>query len=101
MKGFKAHTVRDQLRFLANPARLRVPAFRVIERVQDHTPGEQVLATAVALIAMCQSANISLHDVLTTAGNVLADVEGPFTTHLQAVRDYAAGEIAREGEYRG
>jgi hypothetical protein len=100
MKGYKAHTVRDQIRFLANPARLRRPAFAVINKLQDFTPGEQMLGAAVALIAMCQGANISLHDVLTTAGKVLADTEGPFTSHVQAIRDYARHEIAGGEEYR-
>lgn len=101
MKGYRAHTVRDQLRFLANPARLRVPAFNVIAKVQNHTPGEQILGTAVALVAMCQSANISLNDVLTVARNVMNDAEGPFTSHVQAVRDYARHEIAGGDEYGG
>jgi hypothetical protein len=72
----------------------------VLSRVQDFTPGEQILGTAVALIAICQSANISLQDVMTTAQNVLADAEGPFTSHIQSIRDFAANEIARGEEYR-
>lgn len=95
LRGFKAHTVRDQLRFLCNPARVRIPAFNVINRVQDHTPGEQLLGTAVALIAMCEAANINLSDVVGNARNIMAHAEGPFSSHVQAVRDYAAGEIAR------
>lgn len=99
LRGFRPHTVRDQLRFLCHPARVRVPAFKVIARVQDFTPGEQILGTAVALMAMCQSANISLSDAIESARNVMSHAEGPFTSHVQAVRDYAAQEIAR-GETR-
>lgn len=98
IRGYRPHTVRDQLRFLCNPARVRVPAFKVISRVQDHTPGEQILGTAVALLAMCQSANISLNDAIESARNVLSHAEGPFSSHVQAVRDYAANEIGRRGE---
>lgn len=100
MRGFKPHTVRDQLRFLSNPARLRGPAFNVIARVQDHTPGEQILGTAVALIAMCESANISLQDVIEHARNAMSHAEGPYSAHVQAVRDYSASEIARGEEAR-
>lgn len=75
--------------------RLQRSRNRVIERVQDSTPGEQILGTAVALMAMCESANVHLGDVLTFAGRVMHDAEGPFTSHVQAVRDFAAGEIRR------
>lgn len=92
-----AQTIRDQIRLANNPARLRVPAFALIDRAQNlqqHvTGGELVLSTAIALVAMCQTANIPLQDVMTKATNMLADTEGPFTTHLQAVRDYAANEL--------
>lgn len=100
MKGFKTHVIRDQIRYLFNPARLRVPAFSVLSRIQDFTPGEQVLGTAVALVAMCESANISLHDVITMARNAMADADGPFTSHIKAIRDYSANEIARGEELR-
>jgi hypothetical protein len=101
LKGYKPHVIRDQIAFLCNAARLRVPAFSVLTRIQDFTPGEQVLGTAVALVAMCESANLSLNDVITTARTVMADADGPFTSHIRAVRDYAANEIARGEEARG
>ena len=100
LRGYRPHVVRDQLKFLCNPARVRRPAIAVLTRVQDYTPGEQMLGIAVALRAMCESANISLHDVMTTAGNLMAHAEGPHTHHIQAIRDYAANEIARGEEYR-
>lgn len=100
MKGYRPHVVRDQLKFLCNPARVRRPAFAVLSRVQDFTPGEQLLGTAVALVAMCESANISLQDVIQNARNVMAHAEGAHTSHIQAIRDFAANEIARGEEYR-
>lgn len=100
MRGYKPHTVRDQIRFLTNAARLRPAAFAVINKVQGLTPGEQILGTAVALIALTQSAGIDLNDVMTTAGRVMADVDGPFNQHLKAVRDYAQHEIARGESHR-
>lgn len=101
IRGFRPHTIRDQIRFLPSAARLRVPAFKVISRVQDFTPGEQILGTAVALIAMCESANLSMSDVLQTASNALHDAEAPFTSHVAAIREYANREIARGEEVRG
>jgi hypothetical protein len=100
MKGFKPHVIRDQLSFLCNPARIRKPAFAVISRLQNFTPGEQVLGTAVGLIAICESANISLDDVITRARNIIRDAEASHTSHIQAIRDFAANEIRRGEEYR-
>lgn len=90
-----APAIRDQIAFFSSPARLRVPAFRVIDRMQDRTPGEQLLGTAVALVAMSEAIGLPLNDLLTVAHNVMRDVEGPFTYHVQAIRDYAKNEIGR------
>lgn len=93
--------VRDQLAFFNNPARIRRPAFMVIDRLQRSmaSEGEQLLGTAVALVAMCQAANVPLDDVMRKALNVLSDAEGPYSTHVGAIRDYAAGELAKAGRY--
>lgn len=92
-------SLRDQVRLSSNPARLRKPAFLVIDRAQDlqargdANGGEVLVATAVALIAMCESANMPLQDVMTKATNIMAAVDGPFTSHLQAIRAYASTEL--------
>lgn len=92
-------TIRDQLRLAGNPARLRIPTFAVIDRAQALqgngmcTGGELILSTALALIAMCETVNLPIQDVMTKATNMLADVDGPFTSHIQAVRDYAGREL--------
>lgn len=94
---FAPEAVRDQLTFFANAADLRKPAFAVINGLQmtGAKPGAQILGCATALIAMCESANLPLNDVLTKASRALHDAEGPFSTHVRSVRDYAANEIAR------
>ena len=96
MSRYNEH-IADQVALFNNPARLRVPAFSVIDALQraSRRPGEQILATAVALIAMCESANLNFNDVVAKAIRVMADVEGPFTGQLQAVRAYAANELRK------
>jgi len=96
---YTSQHIRDQIALFTNAARLRVPAFFVINALQKtkRPPGEQILGTAVALLAMCESANVNFNDLITKAIRVMSDVEGPFTAHLQAVRDYAANEI-RKGD---
>lgn len=90
-----APAIREQIALAANPARLRIPAFRVIDRMQDYRPGEQLLGTAVALVAMSEAIGMSLHDLLSVAQNAMREVEGPFTHHVQAIRDYAKHELGR------
>lgn len=99
IRGFTAHTIRDQIAYLMDAKRIRRPAFEVINRLQTFTPGEQLVGTAVALRLMCESAGVSMEDVLTVAGNVIAeDTKSAFSSQLNAVRDYAAGEIKRGEE---
>lgn len=86
--------IRDQIN-LATPDRLRVPAFRVIDRTDGYLPGEQLLGAALAVVAMSEAVGINPHDLVVVARNAMADVEGPFTYHLQAIRDYALHEIKR------
>ena len=94
---FSRESLSDQIALHSTPSRLRKPAFAVINGLQgvDAKPGEQVLGTAVALMAMCQSANINLDGLMTKARSIMGDVEGPFTAHLQSVRDYAANELLK------
>jgi len=75
---------------------MRRPAFLVIDAIQNNTQssnGEKVVATMIALIAMCESAGVPFDDVFQKAINMTRDVEGPFTAHLQAIRDYARDQL--------
>lgn len=87
----------DMVTGINNAGRLRVPAFAVIDRIQNYSPGEQVLGAAVALVAMAEAARIDLPRLMSMAHNVMADIEGPFTYHIQAIRDYAKHELTRRG----
>ena len=88
-----AETVADQVRLAANPARLRAPAFRVIDRMQHYRPGEQLLGTAVALVAMADAIQLPLHDLFAVARNVMRDTDGPYSEQIAAIRDYAKNEL--------
>lgn len=92
-------SIRDQVALASNPARLRVPCFKVIDALQKTKarPGDQILAAAITLVAMCESAGINFNDLIGKAIRMTSDVEGPFTAHLQSVRDYASYELRRGG----
>lgn len=90
-------SIRDQVVLASNPAALRVPAFRVLDRMQDQKPGTQLLATAVALVAMAEAVELPMQDLMAIARRAMTDAEGPFTHHIQAIRDYALNELKRGG----
>ena len=94
---FAPAAVRDQIAYFNNAGDLHKPAFMVIDALQktDCKPGRQILGVAAALIAMCESANVPLGDVLAMASRALNDAEGPFSGYIRSIRDYSANEIAR------
>lgn len=90
-----AHSIRDQISFLCSPAKVRVPAFQVINRLDGQAPGSQLMGAAVAVVAMAEAVGINPHDLITRANKCMSEVDGPYTTHIKAIREYAAGEIMR------
>jgi hypothetical protein len=95
LDALKRHTVRDQLSFLSDPGRIRKPAFVVVDRIDGYSPGEQLLGTAVALVAMSQAINVPLAELIQRAMNVMGHADAAFTYHVKAIRDYATNEILR------
>jgi len=93
---YRPDPIRDRLG-VANPAEIRGPAFAIIDRLQHMDPSVQLTATAVALCAMCEALGVDMRYAINVAENTLRDSEGPFTTHIQAIREYAKGEILRHG----
>lgn len=91
------HNVTDRLGCIS-PAAVQPAAFRVLDRLQRLDPAVQITATAVALCAMSEALGLRMRDVINVAENTLADCEGPYTTHIQAIREYAANELLRKGD---
>jgi len=80
---------------MQNAASIMRPAFTVIERVQGMDPAAQVTGSAVAVCAMAQELGLDMRELIRVAERVLADSEGPFTEHIQAIRAYTRGELLR------
>lgn len=80
------------------PPQVRAPAFQVITRIQGQDPAVQLVATAVALCAMTEACGLRMRDVIEVAERLLRDCEGPYTEHVQAIREYAKHEILRGGQ---
>lgn len=87
------HTIRDAITFSSDAARVRRPAFHVIDALQRHEPAVQMDALFVAAVAMSQSLGLDPHAMVTRAKRMLPDAEAAHTDHVQAIRDYARGEL--------
>ena len=92
---FQPNTVRDQVRFNTTVASIRQPAFEVINRMQRHTPGTQLTATAVALTVMAEAVGLDPHDLITRAKRMAGPADTPFSPEIGAIREYASNEIGR------
>lgn len=84
----------DRVRTASTVGALREPAFRIINRMQDVNPSDQYRALALAFLACTEALRLDPHMEVLRAARLMADAEGPFTSHVQAIRDYAAGELA-------
>ncbi len=87
--------IADQVRFSSDVARLREPAFIVISRIQDTRPADQFRAVMLAALAMAETLGLDPHEEIERARRMMADAEGPYTNHVQAIRDYTRGELLR------
>jgi hypothetical protein len=90
---YPASTVRDRLGFFNNAAQLRKPAFQIISKIQDNDPADQILATATALVAMCEAIQADPHDVVMKINRAKRHIDGPFSTQYRAIVEYAKGEF--------
>lgn len=89
------HSIRDAISFASSPARLRMPAFEVINGLQRHPPAVQMDALFVAAVAMSQTLGLDPHEMVVRARRILPDAEGAYNSgdQLAAIRDYAKGEL--------
>jgi hypothetical protein len=88
-------TIADRVRHDSTVGNLRVPAFRVMDRLQDVHPADQFRALSLAFVATAEALGLDPHDEVVRARRMMRQAEGPFTDHVQAIRDYARSELAR------
>lgn len=87
-------TIRDQVSFASDLAPLKVPAFLVIDALQHSAPSVQLRALALTLAAMCRPLGIDPHDLVTKANRQLVHADAVRNPHIEAIADYAAGELS-------
>lgn len=88
-----AHTVRDRIAFRSSLAPLKAPAFAVIGVLQQHTKDVQIEALALTLATMTRALGLDAHDLITRANRQLAEADTIHNPHLEAIADYANGEL--------
>lgn len=74
-------------------AQLREPTFRIADRMQDVSPADQYSALMLAATVASDALGLDPHEEIARSRRMMRDAEGPFTTQVQALRDYVRGEL--------
>lgn len=90
----RLNTVGERARHSSDVAALREPAFRYVTRMEGVEPHLQFNALMLAAAVSAQALGLNPHEELERAIRKIASAEGPFTSHVQAIRDYVRGELA-------
>ena len=89
-------SIRDRVRTESTVDALREPAFRICHRMQDINPSDQIRALFLAALVTAEAAGLDPHEELHRAARITRQAEGPFQYHVEAIRDYVAGELVHK-----
>jgi hypothetical protein len=87
-------TLRERITAHSTLGPLKVPSFALIDAlgaVED--PAWQLDALAFTFTVICQSAGIDPHELVTRAKRQADEADAVRNPHIEAIRDYAAGEL--------
>lgn len=74
---------------------LKVPALLVLDALQHSTPDVQLEALSLTLAILARGAGMDAHELVTRSNRQLADADRVNNPALEAIADYAAGELRR------
>jgi len=86
-------SIADRVRIDSTVSQLREPAFELIRRNERLNPSDQVRALLLTTVVVCQACGLDPHEEVERTKRMVDQAEGPFTYHVQAIRDYAANEL--------
>lgn len=87
-------TIRERLFARSTLAPVKLPAFNILSTLQDtEDQSLQLDALALAFTLITQSAGIDPHELVLRAKRQIADADATRNPHLEAIRDFAAGEL--------
>jgi hypothetical protein len=73
---------------------LKAPAFLILDGLQrTEDPAVQIDALSLTFTAICQSAGLDPHELITRSRRQLREAELVRNPEIEAIRDYAAGEL--------
>lgn len=87
--------IRDRVMARSTLVPLKDPAFRILNSLQECRPDIQLDALALTLAVMSRGAGIDPHDLVTRANRQIVDADRVRSPHLEAIQDYAAGELRK------
>lgn len=87
------HNIRDRIAFRSSLQPLKEPAFGVINALQNYDASLQIEALALTLTLLAQSAGLEPHELVSRAKRQAADADSVRNPLIEAIRDYAAGEL--------
>lgn len=90
---FNTSTVNDRITAFTDLSALRHSAFGVLDMVDGKKPELRYLAPGIVFVTMGQMLNRDPHADIARLRRMVQAAEGPFTEHLQAIRDYVKGEM--------
>lgn len=74
---------------------IKVPAFKLLDAVQEEHPSHAIEALVLTLTLICQSTGLDAHELVTRAGRQIRDADALRIPHLDAIRDVAAGVLTK------
>lgn len=86
--------INDKISFFSDLPSLRVGAFGTLDAMQ-RVPNKavQYLGPIVATVAMAEALGRDPHEDIGRVRRMMGTLEGPFTAEVQAIREYAKGEL--------
>lgn len=89
------HTIRDRITFRSTLEPLKVPAFLVIDALQNCSPDVQLEALSLTLATMARSCGVDAHALVVRSHRQLADADSVKNPAIEAIAAYASGELKR------
>lgn len=87
-------TINDRISWFTDLASLRTGAFRVIDAMQtESNKPVQYLAPVVTAVAMAETLGRDVHEDVARVRRMMADINGPFSEQINAIKDYTKGEL--------
>lgn len=90
----KNHTIQDRIAFRSSLRQLKEPSFRVLAGVGECPPDIQIEALALCFTLLTTNAGMDPHLLVQRAKRQITDADRVDTPHLEAIADFAKGELA-------